>query len=149
MFKNKFEPIFQPLHILDPLHTTKDHTSTSLSPIVVLSTPIVHILSIPVSTVTSYQAPSLNFLVVMTTRYTPLVLLTQLHDLPQAYSQMSRTFGAEGDIIAQQHLDRFNDFCDLEEVYYEDAKMILFAQSFSGYDKKWLRGLQARSNYNF
>ena len=39
-------------------------------------------------------------------------------------------YGAKGDISAQQHLDRFNDFCDLEEVDYEDAKMILFAQSF-------------------
>ena len=38
----------------------------------------------------------------------------------------------EGDISTEQHLDRFNDFCDLEEVDYEDAKMILVSQSFYG-----------------
>ena len=130
MLKNKFDPICQPIHILYPLHTTKHHTSTTLSPIFVWSTPIVHIPSILVSTTTSYQVPSPNFLVVMDYRYAPLVLPTQLHDLPRAYSQRIRTFGAEGDITARQHLDKFNDFCDLEEVDYEDAKMRLFAQSF-------------------
>lgn len=72
----------------------------------------------------------------MASRFVPLVLPAQLHDLPQAYSQRIKTFGAKGDITSQQHLDRFNEFCDVEEVDYEDAKMSLFAQSFSGYVKK-------------
>lgn len=63
----------------------------------------------------------------MASRFTPLVLPTQLHDLPQGYSQIIRNFDAEGDITTQQHLDRFNDFVDLEEVDHEDAKMILFS----------------------
>ena len=85
----------------------------------------------------------------MAARFSPLVLPPQLHDLPQEYSQRIKTFGVEGDITTQQHLDRFNDFCDLEEVDYEDAKIILFAQSFSGEVKKWFRGLQAGSIRNF
>jgi hypothetical protein len=46
-------------------------------------------------------------------------------------------------------LDGFNDFCDLEEVDYEDAKMRLFAQSSYGEVKKWYRGLAARSIHDF
>ena len=49
----------------------------------------------------------------MGARFDPLVLVAQLHDLAQAYSQRIKTYGVEGDIIAQLHLDRFNDFCDL------------------------------------
>ena len=85
----------------------------------------------------------------MVVRFAPLVLHAQLHDLLQAYSQRLKIFGVEGDIIAQQHLDRFNDFCDLEEVDYEDAKMRLFSQFFYGDVKKWFRGLQAGSIRNF
>jgi hypothetical protein len=55
-----------------------------------------------------------------------------LDDLVQGYAQKFRTCGVEGDISARQHLDRFNGFCDLEEVDYEDAKMRLFSQSFNG-----------------
>ena len=64
----------------------------------------------------------------MATRFTPLVLLAQLHELPQCHSQRIRTDGVEGDITAQQHLNRLNGFCDLEEIDYEDAKMILFVE---------------------
>ena len=85
----------------------------------------------------------------MATRFTHFVLLAQFHDLPQGYSQRIKTYGLEGDIIAEQHLDRFNDFCDLEEVDYEDAKMRLFAQSFYGEVKKWFKGLVVGSTHDF
>jgi hypothetical protein len=85
----------------------------------------------------------------MAARFTPLLFPAQLHDLPLGYSQRIKTYGAEGDISAQQHLDNFNDFCYLEEVDYEDAKMRLFAQSFYGMVKKWLRGLPARGIHGF
>ena len=85
----------------------------------------------------------------MAARFTPLVLPAQLHDLPQGYSQRIRTYGAEGDITTQQHLDRFNDFIDLEEVDHEDAKMRLFAQSFYGEVRKWFRCLAAGSIQDF
>jgi len=58
-------------------------------------------------------------------------------------------YGVEEDIIAQQHVDKFNDFVDLEEVDYEDVKMRLFVQSFSGEVKKWFRGLTAGSVQNY
>ena len=73
--------------------------------------------------------------------FSPLLLLAQLHDLPQAYSTRIKTYSAEGDVTTKQHLDRFNDLCDLEEVDHEDAKLRLFVQSFSGEVKKWFRGL--------
>lgn len=93
-------------------------------------TPLVHIPSIHVPIVTPYQTPRRNIPLAMAARFAPLVLPAQLHDLPQAYSQRIKTFGAEGDITTQQHLNRFNDLCDLEEVDYEDAKLRLFAQNF-------------------
>ena len=65
------------------------------------------------------------------------------------WDQDQHHFFIEGDIIAQQDLDRFKGFCDLEQVDYEDAKTRLFAQSFSRDVKKWFRGLQARSICNF
>jgi hypothetical protein len=86
---------------------------------------------------------------VMAARFSPLVLPAQLHDLPQNYSEIIKTYNAEGDITTQQHLDRFNDFIDLEEVDHEDAKMRLFAQSFAGEVKKWFKGLAAGSILDF
>ena len=77
----------------------------------------------------------------MAIRFIPLVLPAQLHDLPQGYSQRLRTYGAKGDITSHQHLDRFNDFCDIEEVDYEDEKMRVFALSLYGEVNKWFIGL--------
>jgi hypothetical protein len=37
----------------------------------------------------------------MASRFTPLALLAQLHELPQGYPQRIRTYGVEGDISAQ------------------------------------------------
>jgi hypothetical protein len=79
----------------------------------------------------------------MASRFSPLVLPAQLHDLRQNYSERIKTYNAEGDITTHQHLDRYNDFVDLEEVDYEDAKMRLFAQSFARKVTKWFKGLAA------
>ena len=119
------------------------HTPVTYSPTFVIP-PLVHIPSLPTQPMIVPNPPR-----VMVARFTPLVLLAQLHDLPQGYPQRIRTFGAEGDITAQQHLDRFNDFLDIEEVVHEDAKMRLLAQSFVGEVKKWFRGLAAGSLHNF
>ena len=43
-----------------------------------------------------YKTPPPNLPLEMAARFAPLVLPTQLHDLPQAYSQRIKTFGAEG-----------------------------------------------------
>ena len=80
--------------------------------------------------------------------FSPLALLANLHDLPQGYAQRLKQFGAEGDITTQQHLGRFLDFCDMEEIDYEDVKMRLFAQSLFGEAKKWFRTLPACSIIN-
>lgn len=59
----------------------------------------------------------------MANRYAPLLLPTNLHDLPQGYAQHLKQFGVEGDVTTQQHFDRFLEFCDLEEIDYEDVRM--------------------------
>ena len=81
----------------------------------------------------------------MENKFAPLVVPTNLHDLSQGYAQRLKQFGVEGDITAQQHLDIFLDFCDLEEIDYEYVKMRLFAQSLSGEVKKWFRVLPPNS----
>lgn len=40
----------------------------------------------------------------MAARFDPLVLPALLHDLPQGYAQRIRTYDAEGEGLAQQHL---------------------------------------------
>ena len=72
-----------------------------------------------------------------------------MHDLPLGYSQRIRTYGAEGDVSAKQHVIRFNDFCDLKEVDHEDAKTRLFSQSLIGEVKEWFRSLLVGSIHNF
>jgi hypothetical protein len=86
---------------------------------------------------------------IMATRFSPLVLPAQLHDLPQNYAQRIKSYDAEENISAQRHLDWFNDFVDLEEVDDEDVKMRLFAQSLSGEVRKWFKALPAASIPNF
>ena len=83
-------------------NTQSVHIPVTYSPTFVLPTVPMHTVVLP------------NPLIGMVARITPLVFPTQLHDLPQGYSQRIKTDGAEGDISTQQHLDRFNDFCDLD-----------------------------------
>jgi hypothetical protein len=68
----------------------------------------------------------------METIFSPLVLPTQLHDLPQDYNLRIKLYDVEGNISAQNHIDWFNDFIDLEEVDFEDVMMRLFTQSLVG-----------------
>jgi hypothetical protein len=89
----------------------------------------------PKSSSSSLPSPS-NPPRIMIARFTLLVLLDALHELPQNYVQRIKQFDVEGDITTQQHLDRFIDFIDIEEVDYEDVKMRLFSQSFSGEVRK-------------
>ena len=85
----------------------------------------------------------------MGARFAPLDFLVALHDLPQNYAQRIVLFDGEGGITAQQYLDKFTDFIDLEEVDDDDVKMRLLAQSFYGKVKKWFRWLKARSIHNY
>ena len=64
--------------------------------------------------------------------FAPLHLPADLHDLPQNYSQRISLFDGEGSITAKQHVAKFEDFVDLEEVDYMDVKMRLFAEFIRG-----------------
>ena len=72
----------------------------------------------------------------MATRFAPLALPTALHDLPQKYAQRITFYDGEGNFTSQQYVDIFNDFIDLEEVDYDDAKMKLSTQILSKEAKK-------------
>jgi hypothetical protein len=99
--------------------------------------------------VTNNTSQNLNPPRAMAARFAPLILPAQLHDLPQNYSQRIRLYDVEGDVSAEKHLDWFNDFVDLEEVDYADAKMRLFAQSLSGDVRKWFKALPPASIRDF
>ena len=72
-----------------------------------------------------------------------------MHDLPLNYAQRISLYGGEGNVTAKYHVRKFDEFIDLEEVDYEDAKMRLFAQSLSREAKKWYKDLPAWSIQNF
>ena len=128
-----FRPAQQPSHPLPTIvvQNAVTYSTAFVSPL------------IPAYTVVFPNPP-----IVMASRYDPLVLPTQLHDLAQGYAQRIRIYDAEGDISAQQHLIKFNDFCELEDVDYDDVKMRLFAKSFGGEVREWFRGLPAGSIHN-
>jgi hypothetical protein len=78
------------------------------------------------------QQPLRPLTTAMAAKFSPLILPSQLHDLPQDYNLRIKLYDVEGNISAQKHLDWFNDFIDLEEVDFEDVKMSLFTQSLAG-----------------
>ena len=81
--------------------------------------------------------------------FAPLRLPVVLHDLPQNYSQRIFLFDGEGGITTKQHVAKFEDFIDLEEVDYADVKMWLFDQSLSWEVKKWFKDFSAASILTF
>lgn len=82
-------------------------------------------------------------------RYASLALPAVLHDLPSKYAARFPTWGGDEDITTEEHLDRFNDFADREEVDGEDVKLRLFAQTFIGEVRKWCKALRAGSIHNW
>ena len=82
-------------------------------------------------------------------RFAPLNLPLVLHDLPMNYAQRIALYDGEGNVSARYHVDKFDDFIDLEEVDDEDVKMWLFAQSFYGEAKKWYKYFPPRSIRSF
>ncbi len=101
--------------------------------------------SVPVIPVTI--VPSL--IMVAPTRYAPLVLPVVLHDLPSKYSARIPTWGSDEEITAKEHVDKFNDSVDREELDDEDVKLRLFAQTFIGEVRKWFKALTPRSIRNW
>ena len=79
----------------------------------------------------------------MATWYAPLILPQNLGAMPNDYQTKIPFFDATQTIIAQQHVDKMNDFFDLHEVEIEDVMMRLFVQIFGGEVRKWFRALLA------
>ena len=65
------------------------------------------------------------------------------------YAQRIALYDGEGNVSARYHVDKFDDFIDLEEVDDEDVKMRLFTQSLSGEAKKWYKDFPSRSIHSF
>ena len=80
-------------------------------------------LSYTSSSPTGHTIPVITappFIMAIPARYAPLALPAVLHDLPRKYAASIPTWGGDEDITAEEHVDRFNDFVDREEV---DEKM--------------------------
>ena len=131
---NTFRPTQQPSHC---------------SPTSVVQNPVTYFIVVASPLIHAYTVVFPNLPIVIAARFAPLALPAQLHDLPLGYSQRIRTYGAEGDVSSQQHISSFNDFCDLEEVDHEDAKIRLFSQSLTGEVNEWFRCLLAGRIHNF
>jgi hypothetical protein len=65
--------------------------------------------------------------------------------MPQDYQTILPQFDGTRPLSAQQHIDKMNDYFDLQEVDEADVQMRLFAQSLMGDVKKWYKGLHAAS----
>lgn len=61
----------------------------------------------------------------MAARYAPLVLLGQRNATPTNYPSKIITLDNTSSHTAQQHVDRMNDFFDVQEVDEADVKMRL------------------------
>ena len=81
--------------------------------------------------------------------FAPLALPVVLHDHPLNYVHRISLYDGEGNVTTKYHVEKFDDFIDLEEVYYEDVKIRFFAQSLSREAKKWYKDLPAGSIRNF
>ena len=96
--KSKFEFICQPLFsATSPIKANQ----TPVDSPSIHSTPLIHIPTTFVPIVPLFQNLTSNLSLAMAARFSPLVLPTQLHNLPQKYSTRIETYGTEGDITAQ------------------------------------------------
>lgn len=68
--------------------------------------------------------------------------------MPLNYSQHIPQLDGTRPATAQQHIDKMNDFADLEEVDDDDVQIRLFAQSLTCEAKIWYKGLAAGSISN-
>jgi hypothetical protein len=79
---------------------------------------------------------------IMVARYAPLMLAAPFHAMPQDYQTRLPKYDNIGSINAQQHVDKMNDYFDLQEVDEIDVQVILFAKSLTGKVKKWFKALR-------
>jgi hypothetical protein len=79
------------------------------------------------------------------TRYAPLVLPANLHDLPDNYLKMLPKFNGESENTTVEHLSFFDEFADMFGLEHEDVYMRLFVQTFEGEVRIWFKGLPPNS----
>jgi hypothetical protein len=75
-------------------------------------------------------------------RYAPLVLPVPLHDLPENYMKNLSKFIGEGDLMATEHINFFNQFVDILGLEHEDVYSRLLVQTFKGQVRTWFEGYQ-------
>jgi hypothetical protein len=134
-----FDPtVLQPLtsEVQSPMTKPQITPSTLSSPSLSLSS---------ITTSLTIQVVILPPPPIMAARYAPLVLATPLHAMPQDYQTRLPQFDATGTLNTQQHVDKLNDYFDLQEVDEADVQMRLFAQSLTGDVKKWYKDLSVSS----
>jgi hypothetical protein len=73
------------------------------------------------------------------------VLAAPLHAMPQDYQTRLPQFDGTWPLSTKQHVDKMNDYFDLQEVDEDDVQMRLFAQSLTSDVKKWYKGLRTTS----
>lgn len=79
----------------------------------------------------------------MEAKYAPLILLAQLHAMPQDYQSKIFQFDGTGQYTAQQHVNKMTDYFELHEIDEVDVIMTLFAQTLARDVKKWFKYLPA------
>ena len=68
------------------------------SPTITVQDPVTYFIVVVSPLILAYTIVFPNPPIVMASRFSPLVLPAQLHDLPLGYSQRIRTYGAKGDV---------------------------------------------------
>jgi hypothetical protein len=133
LFRTKFESCLKEI-IFDEKRFQDLILSTSTRPIVIPA---------------KNQQPPQPLTTAMEVIFSPFILPSQLHNLPQYYNLRIKLYDVEGNILSQKHIDWFNDFIDLEEVDFEDVKMRLFTQILAREMRKWFKSLLTTSIVDF
>jgi hypothetical protein len=86
---------------------------------------------IPVSKARENQTPP-RINVIIATRYDPLVLPQNLHDVPQNYVKHLPSYNGEGEVTTEEHLVAYYNFENKINIEHEDVWMRIFAKSLEG-----------------
>jgi hypothetical protein len=78
-------------------------------------------------------------------RYAPLVLPVPPHDIPENYMKNLPKFTGEGDLMATEHINCFDQFVDILGLEHKDLYSRLLVQTFEGQVRTWFQGLPAGS----
>lgn len=82
-------------------------------------------------------------------RYMLLILPLILHDFPDNYYKYLPGFDGENGITAQKHIQCFENYLDLFEIYEDDVIIRLFSLSLQSKVKSWFKNLPMANISNF